>query len=141
MNETIAFLFPFFKNLSILYLTVFLLFFFKDFQKSGLDGFVLKAWLIGNHQRFIAGGVFIFALSCLMALTDVAPLFTVFGFNINASPVGLGVAIGALLLFGFRSKTPESDNVVKAQAIIEKSNEITQQAAEIVEKEAAKEKQ
>ncbi len=81
--------------------------------------------------RFIVGFVFILSLSTLMALTDVAPLFKVFGFDINASPVGLGLSIGAMLMAGLNTAQQIDGKKEKVVEIQAKAQEIVQTAGEI----------
>lgn len=135
MENILAIVFPFVKNLSILYLTVFMLFFGTALVKNkGLTGFSFAFWLRDNKNRFITGAIFILGLSFLMAMTDVAPLFQFFGFDINASPVGLGMSIAVLLgLAPTDSKTTSKAH--KAKEIQGKASEIIEKSAEIVKEE------
>lgn len=122
---------PFIKNLAILCITVWLVLLVAAIKRLGLQGFSFPKWLEDSQTRFIVGFVFIFSLSSLMALTDVAPLFKVFGFDINASPVGLGLSIGAMLMAGLSTAQPVDSRKEKVQEIQEKAQSIIKTSAEI----------
>ena len=132
MDELLFYVMPFLKNFLLLCLTVFFILFALAIKKVGASSFVLKVWLSDNMQRFITGGTFIFLLSIMMAATDTAPLFAWIGLDVNASPFALGMGICVLLGFISTKNGDETQQSVKAKAIIEKSTEITQQAAQIV---------
>lgn len=131
---------PFFKNISILYLVVFLLFLAAAINKSGgLDAFSMQFWFEENKGRFQVAAVFIACLSILMALTDVAPIFKVLGFDINQSPAGLGLAIAALLgIAKTKSSKVTTKKATKAKAIQRKAGEIVKDSAAIVQEEKDK---
>lgn len=137
METALFYIAPFFKNLTVLYLTASLLMLGRAIKSAGVSGFSFKLWLDENTQRFIVGFVFIFGLSLLMAITDVAPLFQVFGFDINASPVGLGIALGGMLMLS-PSHKPETKKASKAKAIAKDANAIIKKSSEIVEAEEGK---
>jgi hypothetical protein len=135
MENVLFYTVPFLKNLAILCLTPWLVLLFRAVRSVGVQGFVFKAWLEESKQRFIVGLATVFSLSVLMALTDVAPLFRVVGLDINASPVALGVAIGAMLMLGTNSKHAASKKVAKVKEIQVKAQEIIQKSADIVKDE------
>lgn len=134
MEEALYYILPFFKNLAILNVTVFVLYLGTAMNKTGVASFNFIFWLEQNKTRFIAGAAFILALSGLMALTDVSPLFKFFGFDINASPVGLGLAI-ALSLGFISTKQARTKKGEKALEIQTKATEIVQASTEIVNSE------
>jgi hypothetical protein len=122
---------PFIKNLAILYSTVFVLSLGTSISKTGINSFNFVYWLEQNKARFIAGASFILALSGLMALTDVSPLFSFFGFDINASPVGLGLALSVFLGF-ISTKQTKTKKGEKAQEIQTKAVDIVKASTELV---------
>jgi hypothetical protein len=126
---------PFLKNLGVLYLTVFMIFFGSSIIKNkGLTGFSIKFWIHDNKDRFTSGGVFIFGLSLLMAVTDASPLFSWIGLDINASPVALGMGIAVIL-----NLIPTKQRVTKksgqAKEIQKKADEIIEKSADIIKNE------
>lgn len=136
-QDALFYILPFFKNLAILYVTVFVLYLGTAMNKTGIATFNFVFWLEQNKTRFIAGASFILALSGLMALTDVSPLFKFFGFDINASPVGLGLAI-ALSLGFISTKQTKTKKGEKAKEIQAKAVDIVQASTEIVNSETKK---
>jgi hypothetical protein len=132
MENPIDYIQPLLKNLAVLYLTAVIVILVRSITTAGLDGFSLKLWFEENQGRFTIGAILIFCLSALMAMTDVSPLFASIGFDINASPVGLGVALAALLLI----KPSKSDVDAKSGA----AGRIQSDAQDII-KEAASIKQ
>lgn len=131
MDEALFYAFPFLKNILILYLTVFGVYLGFAINKSGVGAFNFVFWLEENRNRFVAGAIFILTLSSLMALTDVSPIFKLFGFDINASPVGLGLALAAFMGFISTKQTRVTKKGEKVKDIQIKASEIIQKTAEI----------
>jgi hypothetical protein len=137
--EYFNFIAPFFKNLGVLYLTVFFVFLVSAVIKNGgLTGFSLKFWMHDNQERFKAGAVVIFLLSLLMAVTDASPLFNWIGLDINASPVALGLALAVLLGLAPTKQRRITPKAKKAKEIQAKGEEVVQKAVEIQQEEAVK---
>lgn len=137
METTLFYIAPFAKNVAVLCLTIGFVVLMRSITTVGLDGFSLQLWLQENRGRFTAGGLLIFILSALMALADVAPLFKFIGFDINASPVGLGIALATLLLLK-PTRNNDSKKVAKVKAIQKDANAIIKKSSEIVKDEASK---
>lgn len=127
------YLYPFFKNAGVLYLTVFLVYLFASVIKTGAEAFSVTYWLASNKNRFLTAAVVVLGLSTLMAITDASPLFNWLGIDVNASPVGLGLALCTLLGFiktgGKSGKDSETEETAKQ--IGKKAEEIKQAAAEL----------
>jgi hypothetical protein len=132
MENTLAIIGSFAKNLGTLYVTVFMVFFASAIIKNkGLAGFSFSFWIHDNKSRFSAGAIFIFGLSFLMAITDAAPLFHWIGLDINASPVALGLGIAVLLGLAPTKARTLTKKGVKAKQIAVKADEIIKKSAEI----------
>lgn len=69
-----------------------------------------KTWVKENALRFVIGLFLMVALAVLLVVSpDVASIFTAIGFNVDKSPLALGISIGLLMIGATSepSKNPE----------------------------------
>ena len=135
MEPILYYIIPFCKNLGVLYLTIFTVFLVSSIVKNkGLAGFSFSFWFHDNRDRFTAGGIVVFCLSLLMAVTDAAPLFSWVGLDINSSPVALGVGLSVLLGLA-PTKQRRIKKVEAVREIQTKAGELLDKSAELVKAE------
>jgi hypothetical protein len=69
------------------------------------DGFNISVWLAENGMRLGLGGGLLILVSILMEVSqEFDAILSAIGFNTNASPVALGLAVGAVAVGSLRTQ-------------------------------------